>query len=1278
MNIQRNTMQTKARRSLEEEGSSSSQIDDGKSMMPQHHHPPSPSSMPSKLEQLRTKKRNMEAFVKSRADNFNLDLPETQSQADPPESEHPPPTLEQCVHVQVDRQRQSYDEVRLEERNLDKLEEADAAAALRQELHETKAQSKAMELQYEESQWHILSLQKELQLTWDTSRDAVLLEALDMERKQHRTQKMHQEFGSPETQVTAATASTEAHTLDGGGVSSTPGRGIGYFTTTPDESSPSNRFGSFAVVMQEESPSSSLGLSFCEEGQTPQQLQFPTKPPTSGSEQQDVSASSDADETENAEPVVNLSEAKPEANQEVVPSSPFTAASSTSSPLHVDRYQDQPLSPSEGASSKQAARITREAIWRPRQTLPSSAELSANTNSTDADIVESDQEAMHERVHYLSNRNRKLLYVVLRLVQVLKSKNSKEIETTPSEKEAHREVMEIVQNLLQEAKGQEGKGYSESELPEQNAEITSRSIDLVRGPQKDSEVKTSRNVMALLSTNKVNREADSLASLSAKEQTSQVPSRCLLNPEEAGKKCQLEISRDQDLVEECNGEMGVPQSGEEMFQRQAPVSTVNMLEAHSDGETSPQAEVQTKFRSFLPIFNRRQDKNVTVQPSQSIPVTDEDETNSLKKKLENALRKMRQLEEQSRQAEKEREYSATTISSQIRTLEQKKKQMDALQKEVFELKDQKASLENAREILQSQACAQEERLANVGTMLEETVLRAALLDIALSAHSKELEESLSRHESELESASDLFDALDKQISELKDQNAALEEEKVRLSEDRDSLIRHVPEKEEAIARAALLATELASVKAAIDKRSKELEESLSKNQADLESAREREEVLEKVVVELKDNKASLDEEKVILCAERDSLRSQVAEKVESVVNASNRLDESVAHTALLDTELASLKEAFDKQSKELEESLSRHHSEMEDQERIAALDKLVSELKDENAALEDERCSLQGQVGEKQEIVAHAALLDTELASVKEASEKRAKELEESLSMYQAGLQTARELIDVMDNAIAELKDEKASLEEEKTRWCEERDSMQSLAAEKEERSADADRKLEETLVRTAMLGTELATVKESSEKCSKELEESLSRHQSDLESARQRIGALDKQVLELKDQNAAFGEEKIRLSEERDSLNSQVQEKEDSNARAALLATELVSVKEASEKRSKELDESLSTNHALAKAVVDLKDERTRMCEERDALHIQQGIVIDGETVSRAALFDTELASVKDMSDKRSRRELKESLSTHQSDLEEAREHVDALKKVVQELKDIVRSYVM
>lgn len=42
-------------------------------------------------------------------------------------------------------------------------------------------------------------------------------------------------------------------------------------------------------------------------------------------------------------------------------------------------------------------------------------------------------------------------------------------------------------------------------------------------------------------------------------------------------------------------------------------------------------------------------------------------------------------------------------------------------------------------------------------------------------------------------------------------------------------------------------------------------------------------------MELKDGKASLEEEKVSLCAERDSLQSQAVEKEDSVVSARKRL-----------------------------------------------------------------------------------------------------------------------------------------------------------------------------------------------------------------------------------------------------------------------------------------------------------------------------------------------------------------------------------------------------
>ena len=123
-----------------------------------------------------------------------------------------------------------------------------------------------------------------------------------------------------------------------------------------------------------------------------------------------------------------------------------------------------------------------------------------------------------------------------------------------------------------------------------------------------------------------------------------VLSRCLFSAEEEeDKKRQLETYGDQDPIEEFNDERGVPQNGQEMFQRQAPESTVNMLEANSDEETSPQAEVQTSSHGFLPIFDKEQDKDVTVLPLLSIPVPDEDETSSLKKQVDDALRTISHL-----------------------------------------------------------------------------------------------------------------------------------------------------------------------------------------------------------------------------------------------------------------------------------------------------------------------------------------------------------------------------------------------------------------------------------------------------------------------------------------------------------------------------------------------------------------------------------------------------------------------------------------------------------
>jgi hypothetical protein len=86
---------------------------------------------------------------------------------------------------------------------------------------------------------------------------------------------------------------------------------------------------------------------------------------------------------------------------------------------------------------------------------------------------------------------------------------------------------------------------------------------------------------------------------------------------------------------------------------------------------------------------------------------------------------------------------------------------------------------------------------------------------------------------------------------------------------------------------------------------------------------------------------------------------------------------------------------------------------------------------------------------------------------------------------------------------------------------------MQRLAAEKEESSANAACKLEETLVQMAMLSTEL----EVSEKRSQEPEASLlSVQQTDLHAAQERIHAVDHTRAELEDKKASMEEEKTRV----------------------------------------------------------------------------------------------------------------------------------------------------
>jgi hypothetical protein len=197
-----------------------------------------------------------------------------------------------------------------------------------------------------------------------------------------------------------------------------------------------------------------------------------------------------------------------------------------------------------------------------------------------------------------------------------------------------------------------------------------------------------------------------------------------------------------------------------------------MFEAHSNGDTSPQAEFQTRSRVFLPILKRGHAKDVrTVHILRSIPVSDEDLRNSLKKQKKQVVSFKNEVVNQEMTGNIRQ---PTRSARKSKRLKHNKQQMDPLQEEVSSgLKDQKAPLEKALDFAELHPLAKEERLTSVSSMLEETVVRAALLDASLSAHSNKLEQSLSTHQSELKSASDLFDALDRQVSsELKDQNAS--------------------------------------------------------------------------------------------------------------------------------------------------------------------------------------------------------------------------------------------------------------------------------------------------------------------------------------------------------------------------------------------------------------------------------------------------------------------------------------------------------------------------
>jgi chromosome segregation ATPase len=262
-------------------------------------------------------------------------------------------------------------------------------------------------------------------------------------------------------------------------------------------------------------------------------------------------------------------------------------------------------------------------------------------------------------------------------------------------------------------------------------------------------------------------------------------------------------------------------------------------------------------------------------------------------------------------------------------------------------------------------------------------------------------------------------------------------------------------------------------------------------------------------------------------------------------------------------------------------------------------------------------------------------------ASAREASEKRAKELEESLSISQADLHAARERLDAMDNAMAKLKDEKASSEQERTRFCEERDSMQRPAVEKEESSVKDGCKLDETLVQMDLLDTELAPVKESSDKRSKKLEQSFSTAQS---TARQRIGT----VSDLKSQKSFFENECNTLQ------GKAVEKKETTHA----------AMKMASEKRSKELavdlEAALARINSLHKQVSELKDEKSSF-EQRLAMHNMD----HGQHCERSNILDMQVLVLQEQNQllEKEKAGFSEQRLSLQNQLEQKEEHLHTLR---------------
>lgn len=371
------------------------------------------------------------------------------------------------------------------------------------------------------------------------------------------------------------------------------------------------------------------------------------------------------------------------------------------------------------------------------------------------------------------------------------------------------------------------------------------------------------------------------------------------------------------------------------------------------------------------------------------------------------------------------------------------------------------------------------------------------------------------------------------------------------------------------AREDLLQLELSQVKASLEQRSKELEESLCTRQNEKATASDRVGVLDKWVEELTGQKRSLE-------GERESLQTETKQQTESLTHVRQNLDESTAREEALRkeldgscdcisslnkvadelkaekeamrVELTRVKMVSEERTKQLGDSLSEHQKELkESRNTVGSLSKMVEDLKVQKASVgrvwKLQKENLDNARIKLKESGVREDALSKELSKFKIMSELRSKKLQE-----------AQGQIRILAVLAEELKGQKLS-------------SERALKQQKES-CARMGMNLEVATANEGVVSKALSALKNVSD----ELEDSLNANRKELEDARELIGTLTKSVFDLKSQATSLEGQLETAKVVAEASAKAVTDLKESDAREEVLRKELAEVKESSEERLKVL----------------------------------------------------------------------------------------------------------